>query len=216
MAKRDVTAAAAFGAAVRPDVRPMTAGMAAACRGRATSERAVLDARSSRSEATVADLASATGLRLLGRGHCAREAGRCRQGPSQYRLARGCAGASDRSSLAAEQGDAEPATGCGAAVGRPAPTAMTSTTCRELPLTAPRRPALVLSRGPSQAQNPTARRHRHRGAGFNDAAEESSGGAPHASSVPAFAITRTEHSSCVAELEQRLPRLWWRTSGLGT
>jgi hypothetical protein len=74
MAKRDVTAAAAFGAAVRPDVRPMTAGMAAACHARATSERAVLDARSSRPEATVADLASrpsfgrsTMGLRSRGR-----------------------------------------------------------------------------------------------------------------------------------------------------
>jgi hypothetical protein len=91
MAKRDVTAAAAFGR-VRPDVRPMTARMAPADRGRASSERAVLDARSSRSETTVADLASATGLRSLNRGHCAGEAGRCRHAPSHYRLARGARG----------------------------------------------------------------------------------------------------------------------------
>jgi hypothetical protein len=54
------------------------------------SEQAVLDARSSQSEATVADLTSAT---LVGRStvRIALAKTRFRDGPSQYRLARGCA-----------------------------------------------------------------------------------------------------------------------------
>jgi hypothetical protein len=50
--------------------------------------------------------------RSLDGGHCAREARRCRPDPSRYRLAWGVrAGWPDRSSVAAEQADAEPADG---------------------------------------------------------------------------------------------------------
>jgi hypothetical protein len=95
----------------------------------------------------------------------------------------------DRSSLAAEQADAEPGDRLPSDLraGPPdghEPHHLRRISARHCAPTGSRH----VSWDQAQAQNPTARRHRHRGQVSTDVAKESSGGATHASSVPAFAI----------------------------
>ena len=93
---------------LRPDDRPMTARMAPADAAEPISEQAVLDARSSRSEATVADLASAT---LVGRStvRIALAKTRFRDGSVAVPAGARVRAAPARGSVAAERADAEPA-----------------------------------------------------------------------------------------------------------
>jgi hypothetical protein len=106
--------------------------------------------------------------RSLDGGNCARDAGRCRHDPSQYRRARGVpAGWPDRSSVAAEQADAEPADG---RTGKPLPsgrgtagsTAMGSTFWGESLPTARLQPIPVPRRGPQPGSETPPDGNRHR------------------------------------------------------
>jgi hypothetical protein len=108
-----------------PDDRPATAGMAPADLGMPTSERggvgcASLPIRSHRRRPRERDR-----RRSLDGGHCARETGRGRHDPSQYRLACGSAAAGPTarpwppSRATPNRPTGEPAIPCRAAAGRP-------------------------------------------------------------------------------------------------
>jgi hypothetical protein len=146
-----------------------------------TSERPVLDARRSRSEATTAGLASAA---VLGRSTVAfaREAGRCRPDPSQYRLASGSgpAGPTARpwppSGPTPNRPTGEPATPCRAAAGRPARRPCARLLRRISAHRATQTNSRPASRTGARLRNP-ARRQPAPGGRSTDAAEESSAGA---------------------------------------
>jgi hypothetical protein len=175
--QRDVVAAAAFAGSIGPDERPMTAARRRLTAARPTSEQAPLEARSCRSEATVADLASATVLRSLDLGVALAKLaddGMVRRSTGRKRLRR----APHRSSMAAEQarrtGDSSRA-----AAGRPArrPCARLRRPIarhRSIPTNCP--PVSRTEPGSKSTGRPPARK----GEVSTDEAAESPGGRPHA------------------------------------